>query len=79
MKNVTISMDDELARWLRIEAAKHDTSMSGFVSNILRNLMESERGYARAMRRNLGRKPQDISSGKPYPSREETHDRSRVR
>jgi hypothetical protein len=34
MKNVTITLREEVAEWLRIEAAKAGLSMSAFVSDL---------------------------------------------
>ncbi len=35
MKNVTITLRDDIADWLRVEAAKSDRSMSAFVAEML--------------------------------------------
>lgn len=35
MKNVTITLRDDIADWLRVEAAKADLSMSGYVAEML--------------------------------------------
>jgi hypothetical protein len=39
MKNVTITLREEVAEWLRIEAAKAGLSMSGFMSDLLETRM----------------------------------------
>jgi hypothetical protein len=39
MKNVTITLREDVAEWLRIEAAKAGSSMSAFVSNLLESRM----------------------------------------
>ncbi|SRR5664279_3157979 len=39
MKNVTITLREEVAEWLRIEAAKAGSSMSAFVSDLLETRM----------------------------------------
>jgi hypothetical protein len=39
MKNVTITLREDVAEWLRIEAAKAGSSMSAFVSNLLETRM----------------------------------------
>ncbi len=38
MKNVTVTMDDDLARWARIEAAKRGRSVSRFLTDTLAEL-----------------------------------------
>jgi hypothetical protein len=39
MKNVTITLREEVAEWLRIEAAKAGSSMSAFVGDLLETRM----------------------------------------
>jgi hypothetical protein len=39
MKNITITLREDIADWLRIEAAKADLSMSGFVADMLETRM----------------------------------------
>jgi hypothetical protein len=40
LKNVTVTLDPETARWARIEAAKGDTSVSRLIGEILQREME---------------------------------------
>jgi hypothetical protein len=75
MKNVTITLDEEVARWARIWAAEHETSVSRMVGEVLRERMLRERDYGTAMEEYLGSPAQAISGGAPYPSRGELHDR----
>jgi hypothetical protein len=35
MRNITITLREDIADWLRVEAAKADVSMSGFVAEML--------------------------------------------
>ena len=35
LKNITITLRDDVAEWLRIEAAKADLSMSAFIAGVL--------------------------------------------
>lgn len=80
MKNITITADDETARWVRIEAAKHEMSVSRFVSRVLREKREGEDAYEAAMKQYLAMEPVVLhSSAKPYPSRDELHDRASIR
>jgi plasmid stability protein len=80
MKNITISLDDETAAWVRIHAAEENKSVSRLVGEILQSRMKDRREYQRAMRRYLA-KPAFDTTGAPakYPTRQEIHDRSRVR
>jgi len=79
MKNVTLSLDEEVARWARIWAAEHDTSVSRFVGDLLRQRMEAEQGYQAAMRANLARPPVELKQAGGYPEREALHDRPLLR
>ena len=49
MRNVTIVVEEEVARWVRVRAAEHDTSVSRLVGEMLQGQMESDRGYEQAM------------------------------
>ena len=75
MKNVTITVDDTALEWVRIEAAKRNTSVSRLVGEMLADKMRQEDAYAQAMRGWLGKERQWRSDGSAYPSREQTYDR----
>ena len=76
MRNVTITLDDETARWARIEAARQDTSVSKLVGAMLRSHMHERDEYERAKRSYLSRGPVTMSSpGDRYPTREEIYER----
>jgi hypothetical protein len=76
--NLTITADEEVLRWARIRAAEENTSVARLVGDLLRQQMRGERGYQAARRRFMAVKPRKLSQG-PYPSRDEVHDRSRLR
>jgi len=78
LRNITITLEESLARWVRIEAATQETSISRFLANILKERMKDGDEYDAAMRRALARKPFLKSDGR-YLSREEVHDRARLR
>lgn len=42
MKNVAITVDEEVARWARVRAAEKDTSLSRLVGDLLRERMIDE-------------------------------------
>jgi hypothetical protein len=44
LRNITISVDEDVARWARIEAAKEDTIVSRLVGEMLRERMAEVRG-----------------------------------
>ena len=51
--NITITVDKDVARWARTEAAKEDPSVSRLVGEMLRERMAEEENYAKAMKRAL--------------------------
>jgi plasmid stability protein len=75
MRNVTITISDELARWARVWAAEHDTSLSAMISQILQEKMDKERHYQTAMDGFLTKEARPLSGGKAYPSRDKLYDR----
>lgn len=79
MRNVTITLDEETARWIRVEAAEKNTSVSRLVGALLRERMVAERGYENAMEEYLKRRPRRLRDGSRLPRREELHDRTRIR
>lgn len=75
MKNVTLSIPDEVARWARVWAAEHDTSVSKMLSDLLRERMESAKNYQSAMATFLLRAPVALKKGEGYPSRDTLYER----
>jgi hypothetical protein len=49
MKNVTVTMDDQVANWARMEAARRNTSVSRLVGEMLGEKMHRDDAYERAM------------------------------
>lgn len=78
LRNITITLEENVAQWARIEAAKKDTSVSRLLAAVLKQHMHEKAGYERAMRRALARKPFLNTDGR-YLSREEAHERSGLR
>jgi plasmid stability protein len=80
MKNVTLTLDEDVARWARIRAAELDTSVSRMLSDLLREMMAREQSYQAAMRDYLAKQPRVLHEpGTPYPSRDELHERADLR
>jgi hypothetical protein len=79
LKNVTITLDDGVARWARMEAARENTSVSRFVGELLADQMRQREQYEAAMESYLSVKPRAISKGRQYPRREALHDRASLR
>ncbi|MEE8583522.1 MAG: DUF6364 family protein [Acidobacteriota bacterium] len=79
MKNVTITLDEEVAKWARIWAARHDRSLSRVVGGLLKKLMLEEEGYEAAKKQFLARQPAPLKKKGGYPGREDLYDRSLLR
>ena len=78
MKNVTVTMDDTVADWARMEAARRNTSVSRLVGELLAEKMRHDDAYERAMREALEFRSWGPST-QPYLSDDEMYDRSRPR
>ena len=80
MRNVTITLDEPVARWARIRAAEQETSVSRFVGELLRQNMLEEDSYQVGMQYYLSQIPQPLrTSQRPYPLRQELYDRRSLR
>ena len=80
MKNVTITLDEKVARWARIRAAEEDTSVSRLVGEMLRDKMLADNAYKTSMHAYLAQSPRELKKkGQTYPDREELHDRHSLR
>jgi hypothetical protein len=75
MKNVTITLEEEVADWSRIEAAKNRVSVSRWIGNMLKERMQNEAGYRQAMNRFLSSPPRPLKKQGRYPSRDDVHER----
>jgi hypothetical protein len=78
LRNVTVTLEEDVARWARLEAARKDVSVSRLLGTLLRERMIQQDAYERAMKRALARKPFLNTDGR-YLSRDEVHDRDRFR
>ncbi|MGC1370805.1 MAG: hypothetical protein WA824_01590 [Candidatus Sulfotelmatobacter sp.] len=78
LRNVTVTLEQSVARWARMEAARRDISVSKLLAGVLKERMRETDDYERAMRQALARKPFLKTDGK-YLSREEVHERARFR
>lgn len=73
-------MDDDLAQWVRVCAAKRDVSVSKLIAELLAELREREPQYDTSMHSYLSRASQRTwASDGVYPSRDALHDRDRLR
>ena len=70
MKNVTVTVEDATLEWVRIEAARRNTSVSRLVGEMLTDKMQHDDAYARAQRDWVADTSSFNSGGKPYPGRD---------
>ncbi|MEW6119359.1 MAG: CopG family transcriptional regulator [Pseudomonadota bacterium] len=77
MKNVTITLDERVAEWSRVWAARHQTSVSRMLGELLAEKMAQEEQYTEAMQAWLAAVPAQglDETGGPYPARESLHER----
>ena len=75
-RNVTVTLDEDTARWVRVEAAKRDQSVSQYLGELLSERRSRVEGYAAARALFMGREPRPLRSRpEPLPSRDEVHRR----
>lgn len=80
MKNVTITLDSETARWARMEAARRNTSVSRLVGEMLAEYRQRESRIEQAQQRFFSRPAMRISGGNgAYPDRDSLYDRPVLR
>ncbi len=72
---MTITLDEEVADWAKVWAAKSRSSVSRLVGELLKQRMQEETGYHVAMKQFLSEKPCMLKKSGKYPSREELHER----
>lgn len=71
MKNVTVTMDDSVADWARLEAARRNTSVSRLIGEMLADKMRQDDAYERAKREALKFEPLPFEGR--YLTREEIY------
>ncbi len=71
MKNVTITMEDQVADWARMEAARRNTSVSRLIGEMLAEKMRRSGAYDRAMREALKFRPVEFVA--PFLRRDEIY------
>jgi hypothetical protein len=76
MKNVTVTLDDETALWVRVAAVRRHTSVSKLLNEFLAEQMQIDQGYEAAKQRFLSQPPVVLrSTPDPYPTRDALHER----
>ncbi len=80
MKNVTVTLPEDTALWLRVRAAEANRSVSSWLADLVDEMRRHEDDYEVAMTRALARRPRKMEwiDGR-RPTRDELHDRSGFR
>ena len=75
LRNVTVTLDEETARWARLEAARRETSVSRLMGEMLGQHKHEASAYDAAMDRFLSREPSVLRQpGERLPDRDAVHD-----
>ena len=64
LQNMTITVEEDVARWARIKAATEDSSVSRLVGEMLKERMRKEEGYETAMERSAAA-PRSLGRSSP--------------
>ncbi len=80
MRNVTVTLDEKVADWSRVWAARNNTSVSRMLGELLAEKMLRDERYSAAMEEFLAIPPIMLNLGSasaehPYPAREMLHER----
>jgi hypothetical protein len=75
MKNVTITVEEPVLEWVRVEAAKRNSSVSRLVGEMLAEKMRHDDAYQRAYEEWKADTVRFDSGGQRYPRREELYQR----
>jgi uncharacterized membrane protein YccC len=57
LRNITVTLDEQIAAWLRLHAAKRGMSVSRLVGDFVHERMSETQDYNEAMRQFLSEKP----------------------
>lgn len=81
VKNITITLDEEAARWARVRAAERNVSLSRFIGELVHDQMRHSLEYVEAMNGWRAEKPVRLKQdpGDRYLTRDEAHDRDSLR
>lgn len=80
MKNVTVTLPEEIALWLQAQAAENGRSVSRWLADLLERMRRQDDEYEAAMECALAIQPEKLNeTGAPYPSRSAHYDRADLR
>ncbi len=76
MKNITVALEEDVARWARIWAAENESSVSRMLGDMLKERMREKEGYDAAMQEFLSVESRRLrTNGERLPTRDEVHER----
>lgn len=76
VKNVTVTLPEETARWVRVWAAEQGKSVSAALADLIEAQRDNSSRRERALREFHSVPPVALApAGQRYPSRESLHDR----
>ena len=75
MKNITITLENDVAHWSKVWAAEHNTSVSRILGDLLKQMKKNKTGYSKAMQQFLDVEAQPLKQSGTYPSRNDLHER----
>ena len=80
MTEITIKISDDLLNWVEVQATESGCSTAECIADALERLRAGEQTYDLAMERYFWREPSELRwiDGR-RPTREELHDRERLR
>ena len=71
-KNITITLDADVARWVRVWSASADKSVSAMLAEVVKEKMRNDELYNKALQRYLKRESIELKNeDEKFPSREE--------
>lgn len=73
-KNITLSLPEQVLRWLKVESAKEQMSLSKYVSRLLAAQVKHDRNYEESMKQYFARGAFINNQGVPYPGRSDLYD-----
>ena len=80
MKNISITLPEEIALWLRAQATENGRSLSQWLTDLFERMRRQDDEYEAAMECALAIQPEELNEGKvPYPSRSTHYDRADLR
>jgi hypothetical protein len=79
MKNVTITLNERVAQWARVEAAKDGKSLSRWIGDRLETEMQTGSTQMAGLEALLSLPMAELTQGGKLPSRAEYYDRESLR